>query len=109
MFPARGCAMQRATLMTQGLKQTYRWYLLLPAVVIVLVLALFSKEAKAETTCNSVSEIPITECEALVALYHSTNGPEWRIRDGWLATSTPCSWYGVACLTDTTPLHVTHI
>lgn len=27
--------------------------------------------------CSAVSEIPQTECEALVALYNSTNGPSW--------------------------------
>jgi len=47
--------------------------------------------------CDLVSEIPKTECEALVELYNSTFGPYWTNRDGWLATTTPCSWYGVTC------------
>ena len=47
--------------------------------------------------CDGVSEIPRPECEALVSLYNSTNGPGWAHRDGWLATNTPCSWYGVKC------------
>jgi hypothetical protein len=34
---------------------------------------------------------------ALVALYNSTNGPGWANKSGWLATNTPCSWYGVGC------------
>ena len=33
----------------------------------------------------------------MVSLYQSTNGPGWTHQDGWLATNTPCSWYGVAC------------
>jgi len=47
--------------------------------------------------CRGVTEIPQAECEALVALYRATNGPRWSDNDGWLATSTPCTWYGVSC------------
>jgi len=47
--------------------------------------------------CLDVTEIPEAECEALVALYRATNGPRWSDNDGWLATSTPCTWYGVSC------------
>ena len=47
--------------------------------------------------CDGVSEIPRTECEALVLLYQNTNGPGWLAKDGWLDTNTPCSWYGVGC------------
>ena len=46
-------------------------------------------------SCDTVTEIPKTECEALVALYNSTNGPGWTNKAGWLCTNTPCSWYGV--------------
>ncbi|MCB0061756.1 MAG: leucine-rich repeat domain-containing protein, partial [Caldilineaceae bacterium] len=48
--------------------------------------------------CAAVTEIPQTECEALVALYNSTNGPGWADSTGWLATMTPCSWVGVGCV-----------
>ena len=27
----------------------------------------------------------------------STNGLGWQHQEGWLATNTPCSWYGVSC------------
>lgn len=47
--------------------------------------------------CNSVTEIPVSECDALTALYTSTNGTEWKDNTGWLQTNTPCSWYGVSC------------
>jgi len=47
--------------------------------------------------CVTVSEIPQLECEALVALYENTNGPNWYDKTEWLATDTPCSWYGVRC------------
>ncbi len=49
-------------------------------------------------TCDGVSEIPREECEVLVALYNSTNGPGWSHDDGWLTNGTPCSWYGVTCV-----------
>ncbi|MBN2391374.1 MAG: hypothetical protein JXR84_11650 [Anaerolineae bacterium] len=47
--------------------------------------------------CSTVTETLQTECEALVALYESTNGDNWYNNNGWLATNTPCSWYGVTC------------
>jgi hypothetical protein len=35
-------------------------------------------------TCASVTELPQSECEALVALYNSTNGPNWtQMTIGW--------------------------
>ncbi len=48
--------------------------------------------------CNNVTEIPVIECEALVALYNSTNGPNWTDNAGWLVTNTPCSWDGITCI-----------
>jgi hypothetical protein len=48
-------------------------------------------------SCSSVTEIPMSECSALVALYSNTDGPTWKDKSGWLATGTPCSWYGVNC------------
>ncbi|MFN2197478.1 MAG: leucine-rich repeat domain-containing protein, partial [Anaerolineales bacterium] len=50
--------------------------------------------------CGEVTEIPRAECEALVAIFESTDGPNWSILpeyDPWLSTNTPCSWYGVGC------------
>ena len=55
--------------------------------------------------CASVNQIPSAECAALVALYHSTNGPNWADNEGWLATNTPCTWAGITCTRD----HVSHI
>lgn len=48
--------------------------------------------------CANVTEIPTSECEALVALYHGTDGPHWRHNTDWLQTTTPCSWAGVRCV-----------
>ena len=47
--------------------------------------------------CELVTEIPIIECNALAALYHSTKGSSWANKTGWLITNTPCSWYGITC------------
>jgi Leucine-rich repeat (LRR) protein len=47
--------------------------------------------------CSAVTEIPFTECQALVALYMRTRGAGWADHSGWLMTDTPCSWYGVTC------------
>ncbi|OQX05222.1 MAG: hypothetical protein BWK80_52490, partial [Desulfobacteraceae bacterium IS3] len=51
----------------------------------------------AGTLCDTVTEIPKTECESLVDLYNSTNGPGWTNKTGWNVTNTPCSWYSVSC------------
>ncbi|MGB1250320.1 MAG: cohesin domain-containing protein [Candidatus Promineifilaceae bacterium] len=55
--------------------------------------------------CGSVSEIPVNECEAISALYTSTNGDNWLNKTDWLDTDTPCSWYGITCASG----HVTEI
>ena len=55
--------------------------------------------------CASVNQIPSAECQALVALYKSTNGPNWVDNNGWLVSNTPCTWSGISC----TEGHVSHI
>lgn len=45
--------------------------------------------------CAAVFDIPVIECEALVALYNSTNGPEWNNHSYWLETNAIGGWYGV--------------
>ena len=47
------------------------------------------------TSCESVSAIPVSECEALVAFYNSTNGPNWTDHTNWLENNQPSTWYGV--------------
>ena len=47
--------------------------------------------------CDDVSQIPTSECEALVALYTSTNGDQWQNNENWLVTVRPCEWHGVTC------------
>jgi len=53
--------------------------------------------ARAEFDCNTVSEIPVSECGALVSIYTSTNGGSWANNESWLISNTPCSWHGVSC------------
>ena len=49
----------------------------------------------AATDCSNVAvtTIPQAECETLVALYNSTDGPNWTDSPGnnWNITNTPCS------------------
>jgi uncharacterized repeat protein (TIGR01451 family) len=49
--------------------------------------------------CAAQSEIPEAECNTLVALYDSTDGPNWSdsATNNWNKTNTPCSWTGVTC------------
>jgi hypothetical protein len=47
--------------------------------------------------CAEQTEIPQLECEGLVTLYNSTDGPNWTDDTGWLFTLEPCGWYGVVC------------
>ena len=55
------------------------------------------EQSAATFSCTSVTHIPVAECEALVALYNGTDGPNWHRNAGWLATNTLCAWEGVTC------------
>ena len=45
--------------------------------------------------CNGAT-MPVAECQALVSLYNSTNGPGWIDDTGW-GTANPCTWSGIVC------------
>ncbi len=45
--------------------------------------------------CGTVTDVPRIECEALVALYESTNGAGWTNNTNWLLTNTVGNWNGV--------------
>ncbi len=47
--------------------------------------------------CGAQSSIPAIECDALVALYNTTNGDGWTDNTGWLTAADPCAWFGVTC------------
>src|SRR5439155_31344 len=42
--------------------------------------------------------VPAQERDALIALYNSTDGANWKKKTHWLgAVGTECTWYGVRC------------
>lgn len=47
--------------------------------------------------CAAQSSIPVPECEALVSLHTSLDGPYWMTAGGWLNHPDPCMWSGVTC------------
>jgi uncharacterized repeat protein (TIGR01451 family) len=49
--------------------------------------------------CATQTDLPEAECLALLALYNSTDGPNWSDSswNGWDQTNSPCNWYGVSC------------
>ena len=67
--------------------------------IILIALWLFSgatvASASPDFTCLDVIEVPAQECEALVVLYNSTNGPGWYRSENWLVTPAVDDWFGV--------------
>lgn len=58
-----------------------------------------SQTAPHDFSCTEVTQIPLADCQALVAFYNSTNGAQWGgYWGGWLQTNTPCTWGGVTCV-----------
>jgi hypothetical protein len=65
---------------------------------LILLLTLLSSQPAwglEEFLCEDVTEIPLAECQALVALYNSTDGAGWVDHTNWLVTTAPSEWYGV--------------
>ena len=50
---------------------------------------------KVNSFCAKVTEIPLNECDALTAIYTTTNGPQWSATKNWMQTYTPSNWNGV--------------
>jgi Leucine rich repeat len=57
----------------------------------------YSTETGLVFNCHRVRDISVEECQALVALYESTDGHHWQDNSGWLVDESPCAWYGVLC------------
>jgi len=76
----------------KGLRVEKRKSFLKPLVIFALLLGLLPS-AQAATDCRAVTEIPVKECQALLALYHNTNGPNWTYNSGWNENNNPCSWH----------------
>ncbi|MDM8565189.1 leucine-rich repeat domain-containing protein [Candidatus Halobeggiatoa sp. HSG11] len=71
-----------------------------PLLILSIVLgSLWLPSVQAATDCTAITGIPQVECEALVALYNNTDGPNWddSSTNDWNVTDTPCSWKGVIC------------
>ena len=45
--------------------------------------------------CAALAKVTGTDREALVAFYHATNGPGWKINEHWLSDRPLGEWYGV--------------
>ncbi|MEN8221607.1 MAG: hypothetical protein ABFS56_35755, partial [Pseudomonadota bacterium] len=60
-------------------------------------LLLLSTISQAAIDCEKVTQIPITECQALIALYDATDGKYWVNSNGWTVINNPCNWYGIYC------------
>jgi hypothetical protein len=69
---------------------------LLAAITVPAVATAQAVPAPVAFDCRLVTQIPTGECQALVALYNSAGGPTWTEKAGWLASTTPCGWTGVA-------------
>jgi len=74
-------------------------YTLTPIVLaMLLALGLSASTVSAQTfTCDAVTAISLAECEALVQLYHTTQGQQWDNNQDWLQDKNPCNWYGILC------------
>jgi len=49
------------------------------------------------SSCDLVTQVPKSQCLALVDLYNSTNGEGWTNQNGWFQSLEPCQWGGVSC------------
>ncbi len=65
--------------------------------VVVIFTPASTQPTVLSTDCNAVTEISTIECQSLLELYNSTDGPNWINNDNWNVTNTPCNWYGVTC------------
>lgn len=68
---------------------------LILAVILGQFLTFSTARAVPVFSCDSVTIIPKSECEALVALYVSTGGDNWNDHTNWLMTNNPDNWAGV--------------
>lgn len=54
-------------------------------------------------------DVPVVECAALLAIYESTTGQNWNIKDGWGEAPIVCDWTGVGCTSIGGTPHVTSL
>lgn len=71
--------------------------LCLPGHWVAVAQAKHTLVSSASFNCATVARLSKIQCQALVKLYGSMNGPNWLRHDDWLQTTEPCFWYGVSC------------
>ena len=65
--------------------------------VLMVLLLTGGRPSIAAADCATQTQIPESECNALMALYTATNGPGWTNNTGWDVPENPCEFYGVSC------------
>ncbi|MDM8566668.1 leucine-rich repeat domain-containing protein [Candidatus Halobeggiatoa sp. HSG11] len=70
-------------------------------ILVVLLITISITTVHAATNCSfpAQTEIPETECDALIAIYNNTAGASWTDSpgNGWNQNDSPCSWSGIVC------------
>lgn len=74
-------------------------------VLLIVLVSSIPALAEPQIACSAITDVPQTECEALEALYNSTNGSDWTDSTNWLETNTVGNWSGVTVEND----HVSRI
>ena len=74
-----------------------RWLLIAMLTLLLWGISVSQASANTATSCGAVSEIPQSECSALIDFYNSTNGGGWVTKNGWNVSNSPCSWTGITC------------
>ncbi len=66
--------------------------------LVVLMVAPLTSASVAANSDSMCSDIPASECNALIAFYNATGGASWKDHTNWLTDSHVCfHWYGVQC------------
>ena len=78
---------------------------------LLVVLAGTSREARAQLPidCMLVTQVPVSECQAMFDFFFSLNGTEWVTNTGWLLAGNVCEWDGVECSIKEWPRNITEI
>ncbi len=76
--------------------------LALMTAALMAVLVIVGTRPASAATCEIggtpvITVVSQAECDALIALYASTDGPNWNDNTGWTTPTDPCDWYGITC------------
>ena len=61
---------------------------------VVVALLAFAPDAFAD--CQTQSDVPVAECQALTEIYQNNGGDSWDDNANWL-DDAPCQWAGISC------------